>query len=169
MVFILFLINFCFSIFVAVFLSQKIKNLSVKEELFKEINKEVSEILTEINASTERNVSILEDKIEKMNRILSDGKIILDGIEKSKLPKNNKSSFVNDDSAFIVQRSPDSYKKSDLPKKQQEIVESIPAAETDFRSEVIKLYKEGFSNYIIAKKMNIPLIEVDFITSTKNN
>lgn len=118
------------------------------------IREEINSLITELNAETERDVVLLEDKMNELKKMLSDvdKKILL--LNTESLKKQKEHVFFNelDENPVAV------YTKKELIQKKQVI-----EPEYSITEQVLRFAKKGFSEEYIAKELSVPLGEVVLI------
>jgi hypothetical protein len=113
------------------------------------IHTEVNKILVELNNITERNISLMEERVKELSALL----------EKA------------DKKILLLQRESEKYSMSknynDIIKKSQKQGKERRKSDEDMniREKVMKLYHEGFSPAIIANQINLPVGEIELIIS----
>jgi hypothetical protein len=103
----------------------------------------VDRIIVELNSTTDRNITLLEDKVQRLEALLeqADKKI---GILRREIEKHELTSKVY----------------SDLAHSRKGVQE---AKEQDRRTQVLNLHRQGISKGAIAKRLGITLAEIDLI------
>jgi fructose-specific phosphotransferase system component IIB len=130
-----------------------LRNMIIKkvnpQALLRDIGREVTSIITELNGTTDRNISLIEDKIKQLDELLlrADKKLSLLRRENEKL---NIGKTYND-----------------IIKRPQPVTETVVYEETDtnIKEKVQRLRKEGFSTQAIANRINMPVGEIELILS----
>ncbi|MBN2439825.1 MAG: hypothetical protein JXJ04_00710 [Spirochaetales bacterium] len=130
-------------------LVRKINSSVNPKALIDEIRVEVDRIILQLNNTTERNINIIEDKINELSDLMdkADKKIALLRRE------SEKYSMSKNYSNILTQNKKDTEKSPEIKK------------EVDVKDQVLKLYREGFSTSVIANHMNLPIGEVELIIS----
>ena len=107
------------------------------------IRDEVDRIIVELNSTTDRNVTLLEDKVQTLSGLLeqADKKI---GILRREIEKHEMSARVYSELAARRVREP---------------------AEEDLHTRVLRLHGEGISASAIARQLGIALAEIELIIS----
>ena len=113
--------------------------------ILESIREEVDRIIVELNSTTDRNITLLEDKVQSLTSLLeqADKKI---GILKREIEKHELSGKVYSELARSGQRV-----------QQPE--------EQDRRAQVLNLHRQGISASAIAKRLGITLAEIELILS----
>ncbi|NOY10083.1 MAG: hypothetical protein GXP33_14720 [Spirochaetes bacterium] len=124
-------------------LKKRIDSISDSRLVLKDIRDEVDRMLVELNQTTERNIALLEDKLVEVHNTL-------DRV---------------DNKLKLLDRGRD---KQDLTKRVYTDIEKSKPAVTqkrDLQQEVLNLYHSGLTESIIAKRLNLPIGEVQLIIS----
>ena len=111
--------------------------------ILESIREEVDRIIVELNSTTDRNITLLEDKVQSLSTLLeqADKKI---GILKREIEKHELSAKVYSELAHsgkAVQK----------------------AEEQDRHTQVLNLHRQGISASAIAKRLGITLAEIELI------
>ncbi|UCF97667.1 MAG: hypothetical protein JSV89_21240 [Spirochaetaceae bacterium] len=116
------------------------KSLDPKAVL-ESIREEVDRIIVELNSTTDRNITLLEDRVQNLSSLLeqADRKIV---VLKREIEKHELSGKVYSELA---------------EKRNQEPVEE------DLHTRVLHLHKQGISASAIAKRLGITLAEIELI------
>ena len=107
------------------------------------IREEVDRIIVELNSTTDRNITLLEDKVQNLSSLLeqADKKI---GLLRREIEKHELSGRVYSELA---------------EKRGQEVTEE------DLQSRVLRLHEQGISASAIAKRLGITLAEIELIVT----
>jgi len=126
-------------------LKAKVNKSVDPKAILESIREEVDRIIVELNSTTDRNITLLEDKVQSLTSLLeqADKKI---GILKREIEKHELSGKVYSELA----RSG--------PRVQQ-------PEEQDRRTQVLNLHRQGISASAIAKRLGITLAEIELILS----
>ena len=143
-VFLVFLIAIGFIILYLV-LKKKIETRTDSSAILAEIRDEIDRIIVELNQTTERNISLIEDRLAALSDQLgqADKRIALLRRERD---KNEASTQVY---ASILQKR----------------VEEEPEQAEDLHEQVLRLYHSGVPPAAISKRLGKPLAEIDLIIS----
>ena len=111
--------------------------------ILESIREEVDRIIVELNSTTDRNITLMEDKVQSLTALLeqADKKI---GILKREIEKHELSGKVY----------------SELARGGQRIQQP---EEQDRRTQVLNLHRQGISASAIAKRLGITLAEIELI------
>ena len=142
------IIFICFVILYLI-LKRKINKSINPRALIDEIRVEVDRIILQLNNTTERNISLIEDKIKELSDLMekADKKIVL-------LKRESEKYSISKDYSNILKNS------------KKKVLTSIESEqETDIKEKVLKLHREGFSAAVIASHTNLPVGEVELIIS----
>jgi hypothetical protein len=124
-------------------LKSRLKALVDPKTVLDSIRDEVDRIIVELNSTTDRNITLLEDKVQTLSGLLeqADKKI---GILRREIEKHEMSAKVY----------------SELASKR------VPQpVEEDLHTRVLRLYGEGISASAIARQLGIALAEIELIIS----
>ena len=113
------------------------------KEILASIREEVDRIIVELNSTTDRNITLLEDKVQSLSALLehADKKV---GILRRETEKHEMSLKLY----------------SELRDKQ-----NAEPQEQDRQSQVLNLHRQGISAAVIAKRLGITLAEIELILS----
>ncbi|WNY62731.1 hypothetical protein RAC47_01310 [Borreliella carolinensis] len=156
-VFYLILIIFMF-IYFHVYVNLKIKSNSI----LRKFKSEVDKTIIEINQATDRNINIIEIKIESLNRIIKEVDERIEILDQrllgfnSTLPGSSSSSFGSKNDGIY---------KSNLDYSMPTIEKNIIKESYNVRNQIILLHEQGMSFEAIAKKFKLDLGEVELIIS----
>ncbi|RKX87036.1 MAG: hypothetical protein DRP57_00040 [Spirochaetes bacterium] len=128
-------------------LKKRIDNSSSAEHILKSVRDEVDRMLVELNQTTERNIALLENKLNYLNSVMeqADKKIKVLEREKEKQDLSRKI-------------------YSELNRNKRTVAE-----EKDYQEEVINLFNSGVAENVIAKRLNLPIGEVQLIISLNSS
>ena len=162
-------------------LRKKIDDSFKSNELFNQIESEVDRVITELNQTTDRNINLIEDRIEKLNRLLEEsGKIMLvfkkeqDKLSKSKagsaglgiytkpMPLKLHRVDENPQTENIQTETRNRYSKP-VQKQSPPDLEQGKALST--KEKVLKLDYEGLGVSEIASQLKMSLGEIELILS----
>ena len=138
--------------FTLVNIFSKIKKLQ-KLNVIDQLKSEISELILELNLTTDRNINILEEKISSLTRLLNnaDKRIKILGTEsernKSESIIYNKIGRINDNQP-LVDSSP-----------------KTPVVEISKKDRIIELHNNGFTTSVIASRVGATVGEVELIIS----
>jgi transcriptional regulator len=126
-------------------LKAKLKRFVDPKAILESIREEVDRIIVEMNSTTDRNITLLEDKVQSLSNLLeqADKKI---GILKREIEKHELSAKVY----------------SELARNGKRVQEP---EEQDRHSQVLNLHRQGISPSAIAKRLGITLAEIELIIS----
>ncbi len=131
---------------------RKIKKLN-KSNVIDQLQSEISELILELNLTTDRNINILEEKISSLTRLLNDAdkRIKILGTESER----NKSESVV-------------YNQLGRINDNQHLVESsatIPVVKISKKDRIVELHNNGFTTTVIASRVGSTVGEVELIIS----
>ena len=126
-------------------LKSKLNKSVDPKAILESIREEVDRIIVELNSTTDRNITLLEDKVQSLNTLLeqADKKI---GILKREIEKHELSAKVYSELAH----SGKAVEKTE---------------EQDRHAQVLNLHRQGISTSAIAKRLGITLAEIELIIS----
>ena len=139
-------------IFALVNILRKIKKLQ-KSNVIGQLQSEVSELILELNLTTDRNVNILEEKISSLARLLNDAdkriKILGKESERNKSESivYNQLGRINDNQPLVDNSA------------------AIPIVEISKKDKIIELHNNGFTTTVIASRVGSTVGEVELIIS----
>ena len=152
------LIVFVF-VYFHIYISLKIKSNSI----LRKFRGEVDKTIIEINQATDRNINIIEIKIESLNRIIKEVDERIEILDQRLLGFNaNAISMGNNN--FSMKGDVNTY-KNNLNYSIPTIEKNMLKEAYDIRQQVILLYEQGMSLEVIAKKLKLDLGEIELIVS----
>jgi IS30 family transposase len=136
-------------------LKARLKKSMDPKSVLASIREEIDRIIVELNSTTDRNITLMEDKVQVLTELLdrADRKI---GVLKREIEKHEMSGKVYSELAAHAQQTQHAQKAE---KQNQEPVEE------DLRTQVLNLHGEGISASAIAKRLGITLAAIDLILS----
>lgn len=157
-------INIVFLVIFFIFFKRTIDRSLSTTEILDSVRDEVQHLIVELNQASDRNVGLIEDKIDRLQKLLSeaDRKIVVLNRELDKHSVTTKLYDQLRKSAAIE----NPIQKNRLPKPA--IEESAVSEESKSRSnvqEVLDLHRQGFTAGIIATKIGSSVGEVELIIS----
>jgi hypothetical protein len=110
------------------------------------IREEVDRIIVELNSTTDRNITLLEDKVQSLTALIeqADKKI---GILRREIEKHELAGKVYSELAEKRGKEPE---------------------EQDVHTQVIQQHRQGISASVIAKRLGITLAEIELIITLAN-
>ncbi|QMU99064.1 hypothetical protein F0310_01300 [Borrelia sp. A-FGy1] len=159
------LMFFCFILIIFIFIyfhvyiGLKIKSNSI----LKKFRSEVDKTIIEINQATDRNINIIEIKIESLNRIIKEVDDRIEVLDQRLLGFNSNSISLGNNN-FGIKNDSVVY-KNNLDYSIPTIEKNIIKEGYDIRQQVISLYEQGVSLEIISKKLKLDLGEIELIIS----
>ena len=126
-------------------LKAKLRRSVDPKSILESIREEVDRIIVELNSTTDRNITLLEDKVQSLSALLeqADKKV---GILKREIEKHELGSKVY----------------SELAHGRKGVQE---AEEQDRHTQVLNLHRQGISKSAIAKRVGITLAEIELIVT----
>ena len=152
----LFLIGLGFFVLYLV-LKKKIESRTDSSSILREIRDEVDRIIVELNQTTDRNITLIEDKLATLAAKLSeaDRKIALLHKESE---RNDLSTQVY---SSILQRRAGPVPEESAEKQP----EKPPENPQDAHEQAVRLYRSGVSPAAIARQLGRPLAEIELVIS----
>ncbi len=116
------------------------------QTVLESIREEVDRIIVELNSTTDRNITLLEDKVQSLTTLIekADKKI---GILRREIEKHELAGKVYSELAEKRAKKPE---------------------EQDVRTRVVQLHRQGISASVIAKRLGITLAEIELIITLAN-
>ena len=141
-------------LFIIYFLVRReIKRIVNPKDVLREIEADVQSVLTELNSATERDVTIIEEATERLKKLVEEADKRIRVLEKTGTKrKTEEYTSLKPPVIPIQKKDPVPEEKADMPEKSD-------------REKVIGLYRQGFDASIIAKRLELPLGEVELIIS----
>ncbi len=136
-------LNLVIVLLIFLVLKKRIDSISDSRLVLKDIRDEVDRMLVELNQTTERNIALLEDKLVEVHNTL-------DRVDR-KLKLLDRGRGKQD----LTERVYTDIKKS----------KPVVTQKRDLQQEVLNLYHSGLTESIIAKRLNLPVGEVQLIIS----
>lgn len=148
---VLILVNAAAFAFLYVYVTRRIRREIRSEEILNRVNEELGSILTDINHATERNVTLVEDRIRRLGELIekADGRIKL-------LTKKEE---VESTSAMKAYQELGKHPpvQAELPIEE--------AKEDSLREKILRYHREGVEPRLIASRLHVPEGEVELIIS----
>lgn len=131
---------------------RKIKKLN-KSNVIGQLQSEISELVLELNLTTDRNINILEEKIGSLTRLLNDAdkRIKILGSESE---RNRSESVVYNQLGRINDKQPSVERSA-----------AIPVVEISKKDRIAELHNNGFTTTVIASRVGSTVGEVELIIS----
>jgi len=127
-------------------LKQKLSKSLDPQAVLESIREEVDRIIVELNSTTDRNITLLEDKVQSLTTLIeqADKRI---GILRREIEKHELAGKVYSELAEKRGKEPE---------------------EQDVHTQVVQLHRQGISASAIAKRVGITLAEIELIISLAN-
>jgi DNA invertase Pin-like site-specific DNA recombinase len=141
-------------------LRRRIESRTDASALLAQVRNEVDRIIVELNQTTDRNVSLLEDRLASLADLLAqaDKKI---GLLRRESEKHDTSTQIY---SRILQRRPAAEASGGREGAEQK-GEEAPRKPEELREQVLRLHAAGLSASMIARRLGITLAEIDLIVS----
>jgi hypothetical protein len=135
------------------YLNARVTKLLRKEALLDRVREEIEGLVLELNQTTERNIGLIEDRINILKQFLdtADKRIVLIGRETEKHETTNRL-----------------YNNLARKKAREQAPNEEPAKKSFNPGEVLDLHRKGISAGIIANKLGTTVGEVDLIISLQD-
>jgi hypothetical protein len=150
----------CLAVFYIIFKNRLSISASQKKAL-EHIEGEVRSLVIEMNNTTDRNIALIEDRINELKTLIDQADKRITVLKKehlkeneNKLPEQQKVTAAKNNYSDIKRNEPD------IPLN----IMSIPKKKT-FKQEVLELHNKGFEPKIISQKMEANIGEVELIIS----
>lgn len=127
-------------------LKQKLSKSFDPQTVLESIREEVDRIIVELNSTTDRNITLLEDKVQSLTSLIeqADKKI---SILRREIEKHELAGKVYTELAEKRIKDPE---------------------EQDVHTQAVQLHRQGISAPVIAKSLGITLAEIELIISLAN-
>jgi septal ring factor EnvC (AmiA/AmiB activator) len=137
--------------FLVIYVNLRIKKEIRSDKILERVNEELGSILGDINSATERNITLVEDRIKKLGDLIhqADGRLKL--LKKSDDAQNNPAVKAYQE----LGRKPPV--QAELPINEAE--------ESNLRDKVMRYHREGMDSKLIAARLHVPEGEVELIIS----
>ena len=135
------------------FINRKISRILDSEKILSKINEEINGFILELNQTTERNILLIEDKIEILSTLIK---------------KSDNAILLLDKKLYSKEVEPMDY--SHLAPKHHFPISGSEGNESnlDANNEIIELFQQGFSADIIASKMGKSIGEIELVIAVKS-
>jgi len=155
-------------------LRREIRRSFSSNELLRQVESDVESVITELNRTTDRNITLIEDKIRQLSQLIrqADHRITLMQKEREHQKESGREQEPASLKPLVYARPVRSVspKQADLPMESASEV-SVPAdslfseKKLTRREQVMVYHRQGLDRTIIASKLGITLGEVDLIVS----
>ncbi len=141
------------------FLTRRLVRKLSPEESIGELQREVGGIVTEMNQAAERNITLLEDKIEELREIEQriDRKITL--LSREAVKENESATTYRE----IVREAQKQQRRKPQEAVSNDSSEGTPLDDRPIRERVLDLHRKGISPNIIATRVGSTVGEVELI------
>lgn len=144
-------------------LSRRINKKIDNKTFLNSVKEEISSLITQINETSDRNVLLLENRLEKLNSLLSsaDSRIskLKNVIDDSLKIKDEE---IKSEKVYIA-LEPEPEPEPEKIIEQKQIVEDDPSLSR--RERILLLHKQGISSTVIANQTKATIGEVELIIS----
>ena len=146
-----------------IFITKRMERRFSTEIFLEDVRKEVEGIIVELNGTTDRNIALVEDRIQSLGDILRNADKKIEILNRESQRKVTSDFRYND----ILKRNPLSEPPSVRVKREEK---EEPGGDEDIKKRILELYRQVFSAALIAKKTGVTQGEVDlFISLIENN
>jgi hypothetical protein len=137
-------------------LSRNLEKKIRSSRVFERIRKELEELLFEINQTTDRNITVMEDRIDKMKKLIDRAEALSDKVERVR-PVREKAPELETVRLDI--------KRAVTVTDPLFAQEELPEETTDVRQSIVMMHFQGMDSRLIARKTGKTVGEVDLIIS----
>ncbi len=131
-----------------------------------EISREIDTILVEINRTTERNLQILEAKINQLNEAVARSEKVFNALNKEKNSIDNTGAIYQKlERKSINDRIEKMGRLQDEKQQSEAAASELPMTRDDLRDKVITMYKNGIDIDLISRNLGVTSGEVELIIS----
>jgi hypothetical protein len=171
------LINILILSVIYIFLRKRVDKLTDTEKVTGELARELDTILAEINQATDRNVLIIEDKINELEQIISRTEKRISLLKKDEMrhpePVEAAKSAPQPSAVKTPETQQTELTYSHLNRMNTlsglvtplKVSEKIIETEIDEKQRVIELYRSGLDASVIAASMGLNMGEIELIIS----
>ncbi|MBN2509608.1 MAG: hypothetical protein JXB03_05000 [Spirochaetales bacterium] len=139
--------------FIYYLVRREIKRTVNPRDILKAIEADINSVLTELNNTTDRNVTIIEEATEHLKKVIEDADKRIRILEKAGGRKQGE------DYSFLKSQAVPIQIKDPAP---QPVVSKGTVSN---KEKVLTMYRQGFNAGIIAQRLEMPLGEVELIIS----
>ena len=156
-----------YSIVIYQVLNKKINKKIENKTVLKDVKEEINLLITQINETSDRNVLLIENRLERLNSLLSASDIKLSKLKSAIVEKvPNPVDSNNTIELEVVEESTTEEVKLDTPfneKVDETIIKDNPSLTR--RERILLLHKQGISSSVIASQTRSTIGEVELIIS----
>lgn len=154
-------INLLLWAFAYIFLRRRLDRHNDDNQRMERIREQFNQLIMELDQTTERNIQLIENKIEELKKISSGADREIKLLEKQKREYSQAMENYRE-LGRKEWKTVEQAKEEPIVEIIQEPVEEAP------KEKVNRLYKEGYSPDEIAKEVNLPKGEVELIITMGN-
>ena len=135
-----------------------------------QLREEVNRLIVDIERESDQAVTILEDKIRQIEKLINDTDRHLALVEKEHEKWNYQAQFMQEhqaakeDAPYTAEQKKDTIVVYTKPLGVSETAVKVPSV-LDPRKQVVELARQGFSIDFIAQKVDLPIGEIALILS----
>jgi len=145
-----------------IYINRKIDVKLRPDSILDQIRREINSLVVELNQTTDRNVSLIEERVRSLNALLNQADRRI-GVMKREVEQQESAGQTYND---ILK------KMSARKKKEQEEEQAEPSAPVELpasrREQVLDLHRKGIASNIIAARVGSTVGEVELIISLKD-
>lgn len=144
-------------------IKHKISNRIDNKKFLKEVNEEIALLIAQINETSDRNVLLVENRLERLNTLLaqSDKKIIqLKELSSVPVTKVELTDDVIDSSVIVKEEV-----VVEVTEEESTVVEIEDHPDLSRKDRILLLHKQGISPSVIASQTKATIGEVELIIS----
>ena len=146
----------------------KIKKRFSVESYENLLNERMSAILRDFNFHTDQAVTILEDRINEMKKLMADADKRFIALSKKLESASAQTAKMNEDIVDEVEKLEQNFSSRNIAKA--EVYSFNEKGQTDkfIKNKIIEMHKNGWSIEFIADKLSLPIEEVRLIAFMSN-
>jgi DNA-binding NarL/FixJ family response regulator len=151
-------VNLLLMAFFFIFITKRMERRFSTEIVLEDVRKEVEGIIVELNGTTDRNIALVEDRIQSLGEILRNADKKIEVLNRESRRKVISDFRYND----IQKRNPPAEQAGGHEQKGEV---KKPGEDEERKSRIRELYRQGISAGLIAKKTGLSQGEVDLYIS----
>lgn len=164
----LIVIQIIINLVLLVWVKYKIRNYLGSASETERVRREMAALVMELDASADRNISILEDRMAALKEMLGQADKRIAALDKELSNRKKEAAVYDSLGRFSGARIPPASQPE--PEKESAIPfirfsEKPLPIEESFADKVLSLFKRGFSSDIIAARLDATMAEVDLVIS----
>lgn len=175
------LLNILVAAILYIVLNKKIDRQLNPKEMLDRIGAEVEDIIKELNHTTERNIGLIEDRVESLKSLLesTDRRLAVLRREAEKhemsnavytsIVQKNRKHRTDQQVPATAEANPTSETRDSVPGSAAARSNDIPPKRSDVRDQVLELHRKGISPSVIAGRVGSTIGEVELIISLQGS